>query len=356
MPHLFESFTLRGVTLRNRIGVSPMCQYSSEDGFANDWHLVHLGSRAVGGAGLVIVEATAVEPRGRISPCDLGIWSDTHAQALARVAHFITAHGAVAGIQLAHAGRKASTPRPWDPRRPTVPNEEGGWDVVGASSVPFNDGWRLPHELSIEEIGEIVAYFRDATVRSLDAGFDWIELHAAHGYLMHSFLSPLSNQRTDAYGGSFENRIRFVLEIVRVTRAVVPDDKPLTIRFSCTDWVEGGWTIDETVELSRLVKAEGIDLVDCSSGGSSATAHVPVGAGYQVPFAERIRREAGIATAAVGMITAPALADEIVRNGRADVVLLARELLRDPYWPLRAAAALGHKDIAPIPPQYLRGF
>lgn len=356
MAHLFEPFTLRGVTLRNRIGVSPMCQYSSEDGFANDWHLVHLGSRAVGGAGLVIAEATAVEPRGRISPCDLGIWSDAHAEALARVAHFMKAQGAVAGIQLAHAGRKASSPRPWDPRRPTVSNEEGGWDVVGASPVPFNDGWRVPHELSVEEIGEIVACFRDATVRSLEAGFDWIELHGAHGYLMHSFLSPLSNQRTDAYGGSFENRIRFVIEVVRATRAVVPDDKPLTVRLSCTDWVEGGWTIDETVELSRRLKAEGVDLIDCSSGGTSPTAHVPAGAGYQVPFAERIRREADIPTAAVGLITAPALADEIVRNGRADVVLLARELLRDPYWPLRAAVALGHRDIAPIPPQYLRGF
>lgn len=356
MAHLFEPFTLRGVTLRNRIGVSPMCQYTSEDGFANDWHLVHLGSRAVGGAALVIAEATAVEARGRISPCDLGIWSDAHAEALARVAHFISAHGAVAGIQLAHAGRKASTPRPWDPRRPTVPNEEGGWDVVGASPVPFNDDWRVPHELSIEEIAGIVACFRDAAVRSLEAGFTWIELHAAHGYLMHSFLSPLSNQRTDVYGGSFENRIRFVLEVTRATRAVVPDDKPLTVRLSCTDWIEGGWTIDETVELARRLKAEGADLIDCSSGGSSPHAHVPVGAGYQVPFAERIRREADIATAAVGMITAPALADEIVRNGRADVVLLARELLRDPYWPLRAALALGHKDVAPIPPQYLRGF
>lgn len=356
MAHLFEPFTLRGVTLRNRIGVSPMCQYSSTDGFANDWHLVHLGSRAVGGAGLIIMEATAVEARGRITPEDVGIWSDAHVEPLARVTSFVKAHGAVAGVQLAHAGRKASSYRPWAGKSGAVPEAEGGWPVIGPSALAFLETYATPSALTHADIEAVQAAFRDATIRALAAGFEWIELHAAHGYLIHEFLSPLSNQRQDAYGGSFENRIRFVLEITRAMRAVWPDDKPFTARLSCTDWVEGGWTLAESVELARRLKNEGVDLIDCSSGGLSPKQQLPGGGypGYQVPFAEAVRREADIPTAAVGLISTPSHADEIVRNDRADVVLLARELLRNPYWPLQAAHAL--KQPAPVPPQYLRGF
>lgn len=353
MAHLFDPLTLRGVTLRNRIGVSPMCQYSAEDGFANDWHFVHLGSRAVGGAGLVIAEATAVEARGRISPNDLGIWSDTHIEPLARTARFIKQHGAVAGIQLAHAGRKAGTARPWDGGKP-LNNAEGGWDTVAPSPLPFDKGYRQPHELTHDEIHALVDAFRAAAVRSLEAGFDFVEIHGAHGYLIHSFLSPISNQRTDGYGGSFEGRVCFLLEIVRAVRKVWPDDKPLCVRLSATDWMENGWKIEDSVELAKLLKPEGVDLIDCSSGAIAPRTKIPVGAGYQTPLAEAVRREAGIATAAVGMITEPMQADEVIRNNRADVVLLARELLRDPYWPLHAAKALGHP--APVPPQYLRAF
>jgi 2,4-dienoyl-CoA reductase-like NADH-dependent reductase (Old Yellow Enzyme family) len=356
MAHLFEPLTLRGVTLRNRIGVSPMCQYSCEDGYATDWHLVHLGSRAVGGAGLVIAEATGVEARGRISPHDLGIWSDAHAEKLAPVAHFIREHGAVPGIQLAHAGRKASTYRPWAGKNGGVPVEEGGWQVIAPSAVPFSDTYPHPAAMTLDDIHTVQAAFRDAAARSLEAGFEWIELHGAHGYLIHEFLSPLANHRTDEYGGSFENRIRFVLETTRLMRAVWPDDKPFTVRLSCTDWVDGGWTLDESVELARRLKAEGADLIDCSSGGMSPRQQIPGGGypGYQVPFAEAVRRGADIPTAAVGLVSAPTHADEIIRNGRADLVLLAREFLRDPYWPIHAARALKHD--APVPPQYLRGF
>lgn len=353
MPQLFDPFTLRGVTLRNRIGVSPMCQYSAQDGFANDWHLVHLGSRASGGAGLVIVEATAVEARGRISPQDLGLWQDEQIDMLARINHFIKSQGAIPAIQLAHAGRKASTAQPWRGGGPVAP-EAGGWQPVGASPVAFDQNYPTPHELSQAELSEIVAAFRAAAIRSQAADFDWIEVHGAHGYLLHSFLSPLSNQRADHYGGAFENRIRLMLEVVQAIRGVWPEHKPLTVRLSCTDWISGGWTIEESVELARHLKDEGVDLIDCSSGGAAPGAVIPVGAGYQVPFAERIRREANLPTAAVGLLTTPAHADEIIRNDRADLVLLARELLRDPYWPLHAAKAL-HQPL-PAPVQYLRAF
>lgn len=355
MSHLFDPLTIRSITIRNRIGVSPMCQYSAEAGFANDWHLVHLGSRASGGAGLVIAEATAVEARGRISPQDLGLWDDAHVEMLARITHFIKSQGATPAIQLAHAGRKASTAQPWQGGGP-VGADQGGWQPVGASAIPFADGYPTPTELSTAGVGGIVDAFRAAAVRSDAAGFDVIELHAAHGYLLHSFLSPLSNQRTDHYGGSFENRIRLLLETAEATRTVWPDEKPLFVRISCTDWVDGGWTIDESVELARRLKDVGVDLIDCSSGGSAPTATVPVGAGYQTPFAERIRREANIPTAAVGMITQPMQADEIVRNARADLVLLARELLRDPQWPLHAAQLLRQTTVGLVPPQYARAF
>jgi 2,4-dienoyl-CoA reductase-like NADH-dependent reductase (Old Yellow Enzyme family) len=355
MPHLFEALKLRGVTLRNRIGVSPMCQYSSVDGFANDWHLVHLGARATGGAGLVIAEATAVEARGRISPNDLGIWSDSHVEALARVTRFIASQGAVSGIQLAHAGRKASTARPWEGGKPVGP-EQGGWaDIVAPSALAFNTCYAMPRALTLDEIGGIVRAFRHAAVRADAAGFDLIELHAAHGYLLHSFLSPLSNQRDDAYGGSAEHRMRLLCEVAAATRAVWPEHKPLAVRISATDWVDGGWSLDDSVVLAARLRSLGVDLIDCSSGGAVPVAPVPVGAGYQVPLSERVRREAGIATATVGMISQPQHADEIVRNGRADVVLLAREFLRDPHWPLRAAHALGVTP-APEPPQYARAF
>lgn len=353
MAHLFEPLTLRGLTLRNRIGVSPMCQYSCQDGFATDWHLIHLGSRAVGGAGIVIAEATAVEARGQISPFDLGIWKDDHIDMLARIAHFVRDHGAAAGIQLAHAGRKAGTAQPWHGGKP-LSDADGGWEPVGPSPIAFSDAYRAPHELSVAEIGDIVAAFRDGAVRALEAGFQVAELHGAHGYLMHSFLSPLSNRRTDQYGGSFENRIRFALEVTRAVREVWPEDLPLFVRISCSDWVDGGWTIEDSIALTRLLKQEGVDLVDCSSGGNAAQAKIPVGAGYQVPFAESIRRATDVPTAAVGLITEPTHADAIIRNEQADLVLLARELLRDPYWPLHAAKALRQEP--PTPPQYQRAF
>lgn len=349
--HLFEPLRLRGVTLRNRIGVSPMCQYSCQDGLATDWHLVHLGSRAVGGAGLVLTEATAVLPEGRISPEDLGLWSDAHAEPLARVAAFVKAQGAAPGVQLAHAGRKASTRRPWEGGRP-LPAADGGWRPVGPGREPFAPGHPDPDPLDAAGLARIVDAFRAAAVRTLDAGFEVLELHAAHGYLLAEFLSPLVNRRDDAYGGSFEGRTRLLREVVAAVRGVWPERLPLLVRVSATDWVEGGWGGDDTVALARLLAPLGVDLVDCSSGGAVPDAKVPVGPGYQVPFAARVRREAGVASAAVGLITEPAQADAIVREGQADLVLLARELLRDPYWPLHAARALGH-DLA-WPPQYER--
>lgn len=356
MSHLFAPFTVKSVTLRNRIGVSPMCQYSAEDGLANDWHLVHLGSRAVGGAGLVIVEATAVSPEGRISPGDLGIWSDRHVEPLIRINRFLKQHGAVAGLQIAHAGRKASARRPWDGEG-QLPESGGGWPTVAPSAEAFGSGLdKVPQALDAAGIKRLQADFVAATKRALAAEYQWLELHFAHGYLAHQFLSPLVNHRTDQYGGSFENRIRFALETAQAVRAVWPDNLPLTARLSCTDWVAGGWDIEQAVELARRLKAAGVDLIDCSSGGAIPGVKIPVGPGYQVPLAERIRREAGIATAAVGMISEPAQADAIVRSGQADLVLLARELLRDAYWPAHAAKALGQTGAMPPPVQYARAW
>ncbi|GLS05528.1 oxidoreductase [Chitiniphilus shinanonensis] len=351
MPHLFEPLTLRGLTLPNRIAVSPMCEYSAEDGFANDWHLVHLGSRAVGGAGLVLFEATAVSPEGRISPQDLGLWRDEQIEPLARIVRFIDDQGSVAGIQLAHAGRKAST---WAPGAGdgAVPPDQGGWDVVAPSPLPFAGHYPHPHELDRDGIAAVIDDFAAAARRALRAGFRVVEVHAAHGYLLHQFLSPLSNQRGDEYGGSFENRTRLVREVVAAVREVWPEQLPLLVRLSATDWVDGGWSAQDTVKLSQTLKALGADLIDVSSGGMVPDARIPVGPGYQTPFAARVRQESGVAVGAVGLITAPAQADHIIRTGQADLVLLARELLRDPYWPLHAAEAL--RQSTPWPRQYLR--
>lgn len=350
--HLFSPLALRGVTLKNRIAVSPMCQYSAQDGVANEWHLVHLGARALGGAGLIISEAVAVTPDGRISPQDLGIWRDGQVGPLAGVVRFIREHGSVAGIQLAHAGRKAGTARPWEGGRPLGP-AAGGWAPVrGASPVPFSDGYPTPEPLGLGEIKEIVGAFATGAERALEAGFQVVELHGAHGYLLHSFLSPISNRREDDYGGSFENRTRLVREVVEGVRKVWPAELPLFLRVSCTDWMEGGWGPDDSVALARMVAPLGVDLVDCSSGGIHPAAQVPVAPGYQVPFAERIRREARIPTGAVGLITDPAQADQIIRSGRADLVLLGRQSLREPQWPLRAARELGQETDWPV--QYLR--
>ena len=348
---LFSPLTIRGINLANRIAVSPMCQYSSVDGKATDWHLVHLGSRAVGGAGMVMVEATAVEARGRISPDDMGIWGDEHIEPLARIAKFIAHEDSVPAIQLAHAGRKASTQVPWKGGMP-LSSGNGGWQTVGPSAIAFSEQYAVPHELTLSEIEEIKEAFVAAAKRSIKAGFRIIEIHSAHGYLLHSFLSPLSNKRTDSYGGGLNDRMRLLLEIAREIRLVIPADMPLFTRISATDWAEGGWHIDEAVELSKALKEEGVDLVDCSSGGLVSYAKIPVEPGYQVPFAERIRHEAKILTGAVGLITTPEHADEIIKSGKADLVLLAREMLRDPYWPLHAAAALKQK--VTWPKQYLR--
>jgi 2,4-dienoyl-CoA reductase-like NADH-dependent reductase (Old Yellow Enzyme family) len=348
---LFDPLRLRGVELRNRIGVSPMCQYSSEGGYASDWHLVHIGGFATGGAGLILMEATAVAPEGRITPYDLGLWEDGQVAGLRRITDFVHGQGAVAGIQLGHAGRKASTWRPWEGEG-AVPEEKGGWAVCAPSAIPFSDTYARPHELDEAGIRRVVEAFRAAAGRAVEAGFRVVELHAAHGYLLHQFLSPLSNRRTDRYGGSFENRVRLPLEVVAAVREVWPEHLPLLVRISATDWVEGGWTPEESVEFSRLLRENGVDLVDCSSGGLIPGVQVPIGPGYQVPFAERIRREAGVATAAVGLITEPEQADRIVREGRADMVLLAREMLRQPRWPLLAAHRLG-VDVA-WPVQYER--
>jgi 2,4-dienoyl-CoA reductase-like NADH-dependent reductase (Old Yellow Enzyme family) len=352
--HLFSPLRIRDVAFRNRTAVSPMCQYSSDDGFANDWHLVHLGSRAASGAGLILVEASAVEARGRISPGDVGIWKDEHIAPLGRIAAFLRAQGAVAGIQLAHAGRKASTHVPWEHGGAFLPESEGGWHTVAPSPIPFHDTDTPPLELNKSEIRSIVESFAVAARRALTAGFEVVEIHAAHGYLINQFLSPLSNDRRDEYGGSFENRVRVVLEVTEAIRGVWPGSLPLFIRISATDWVEGGWSIDDSVKLVRLLKPLGVDLVDCSSGGLAAHAKIELGPGYQVPFAERIRRDTGLLTGAVGMITEPQQADRIIREGRADMVLLARQFLRDPYFPLHAAKALG-AEIAP-PLQYKRAF
>ena len=328
-----------------------MCQYSSQDGFATDWHLVHLGSRAVGGAGLVIVEASAVLPEGRISPGDLGIWKDDHIPMLERIVSFLHSQGARAGIQIAHAGRKGSMAPPFTGEH-LVTEAEGGWIPVAPSPIPFSPKYAVPRELDQAGINAVVAAFAEAASRGLAAGFDLVEIHAAHGYLFHEFLSPLSNRRTDAYGGSFENRTRLLLEVVDAVREVWPDHLPVSVRISATDWADGGWTIDDSVELARKLREHGVDIVDVSSGGLVPQAQIPVAPGYQVPFAARIRNEAGIPTAAVGMITEPAQADAVIGQGEADVVLLAREMLRDPYWAAHAASALS--ESASWPKQYLR--
>ncbi len=351
IPHLFSPLTIRGVTLRNRIGVSPMCQYSCTGGLATDWHLVHLGSRAVGGAGLVMTEATAVEARGRISAADLGIWDDSHISVLGRIAEFVKANGAVAGIQLAHAGRKASTAPPWLGGHPVEP-ADGGWEVVAPSAVKFDTKYQTPIALDRTGIREVIESFRQAARRSRDAGFQVIEIHAAHGYLVHQFLSPLSNHRDDEYGGSYDNRTRLLKEICRAARSEWPDRLPMFVRISSTDWIEEGWRPEDSVALAHHLSREGVDLIDCSSGGIAPGITIPAGPGYQVPFSQRIKITVPMLTAAVGFITSPSQADQIVRTELADVVLLARESLRDPYWPLHAAKALGHEG--PWPSQYLR--
>ncbi|HEY2153495.1 MAG TPA: NADH:flavin oxidoreductase/NADH oxidase [Vicinamibacterales bacterium] len=352
MAHLFDPIAFRSITLANRILVSPMCEYSCVDGFSNDWHLVHLGSRAVGGAALILTEATSVTADGRISPEDLGLYDDGHVAGLAHCVRFIHSQRAVAGTQLAHAGRKASTYRPWGGGSGAIAPADGGWEAVGPSAEPFASNYPTPRPLSVSEISGVVDAFRAAAMRAEAAGFDVIEIHGAHGYLVHEFLSPLINTRTDQYGGSFENRTRLCLEIVDAVRSVWPDRLPLFLRISASDWKDGGWDIEQSVELAKLVRDRGVDLVDCSSGGGVADQKIAIGPGYQVPFAERIRRDAGVATGAVGLITDARQADAIIRNGQADCVLLARELLRDPYWPLHAAQQLGHT--VPWPPQYVR--
>jgi 2,4-dienoyl-CoA reductase-like NADH-dependent reductase (Old Yellow Enzyme family) len=350
MSHLFSPLTLRSVTFANRVFVSPMCQYSSENGMPNEWHLVHLGSRAIGGAALVCVEAAGVTPEGRITPWDAGIWSAEHAQAWKPAANFIRMHGAVPGMQIAHAGRKASCNKPWLGGKPLAP-AEGGWLTWAPSDVAFGD-YHVPHAMSVAEIEATVEAFRDGARYALDAGFEVIELHAAHGYLVHEFLSPLSNRRTDAYGGSLENRMRFALEVARAVREVVPEDKPLFVRISATDWKEGGWDLAQSVALCRQLKALGVDFVTCSSGGNAHDQKIDLGPGYQVPFAQAVRREAGIPTGAVGLISEATQAEHILHTGQADAVVLARALLRDPYWPRHAAKTLG--VALPWPDQYKR--
>jgi len=340
MSKLFSPLKLRTLEFKNRIFVSPMCQYSSASSFPEDWHFVHLGSRAAGGAALVFTEATAVSPEGRISPQDLGIWSDDHIPAFQRITSFIKTQGAIPGIQLGHAGRKASTDVPWGSRDPLTP-EKGGWETVGPSPLPFDDRSPLPREMTAAEVEETTAQFVKAARRGLQAGFEVLELHMAHGYLFHQFLSPLTNRRKDRYGGSLENRLRFSLETAKAVRNAWLDSLPLFVRLSCTDWVEKGWDLEQSIELCRRLKTIGVDLIDCSSGGLVPDAEIPAGPGYQVPFAAAIRQQAGIPTGAVGLITEPAQAEQIVSTSQADAILLAREFLRDPYWPLHAARALG---------------
>jgi 2,4-dienoyl-CoA reductase-like NADH-dependent reductase (Old Yellow Enzyme family) len=353
MSKLLEPLKIREIEFRNRIWVSPMCQYSSEDGMPTDWHLVHLGSRAVGGAGLVVMEATAVSPEGRISPEDAGIWSDAHAEAYRRITKFIKENGAVAGIQIAHAGRKASTAAPWNGGK-KVDETQGGWQTVAPSAIPFAEDYPSPREMDAGDIEKAINDFVEAARRALKAGFEVVEVHAAHGYLLHEFLSPLSNQRTDEYGGSFENRIRFPLEVIGKVRAVVPENLPLFVRISATDWTEGGWDLAQSTEFCRRLKEIGVDLIDCSTGGNVPSAPIPVAPGYQVSFAAEIRRQTGILTAAVGMITEPQQAEEILRKGEADAVMIARQFLREPYLPFRAARELGGE--IDVPKQYGRAM
>lgn len=351
MSHLFSPLRIREIEFKNRIAVSPMCQYSSKDGFANDWHIVHLGSRAVGGAALVLTEATAVSPEGRISIADLGIWKDEHIEYLQKVTRFILQQGSVPGIQLAHAGRKASRNEPWNGDK-LILESQGGWKVVAPAGIPFSAEYAIPKALTREGIEKVVSDFSIAAERTLKAGFRVIEIHAAHGYLIHEFLSPLSNKRTDNYGGIFENRIRLLLEIISAVRSIWPAKYPLFVRISATDWTEGGWTIEDSIALAEIMKSREVDLVDCSSGGIIPGVKIPIVPGYQVPLANRIRNQTGIYTGAVGMILTPEQAEQIIANGQADLVIMAREFLRDPYFPLRAAFEL-NEDIT-WPNQYLR--
>ncbi|HEV2621166.1 MAG TPA: NADH:flavin oxidoreductase/NADH oxidase [Frateuria sp.] len=350
---LFSPFAQRSLTLRNRIVVSPMCQYSATDGLPDDWHLVHLGSRAVGGSAAVVAEATSVSPEGRISPGDTGIWNEAQAEAWRPIAAFIRSQHAVAGVQLAHAGRKASARAPWEGGGPLSAGQ-GAWPTVAPSAIAFDEGWHVPQALDEAGLRKVVADFRAAAQRALEAGFELIEVHAAHGYLLHQFLSPLSNHRKDAYGDSFENRTRLLREVLAAVREVWLERLPLWLRVSATDWAEGGWDVEQSVQLAREVKPLGVDLIDVSSGGLVSHVRIPVGPGYQVPFAARLRREAGIATGAVGLITDAAQAASIVEEGQADLVLIARESLRDPYFPRRAAQELGASLVAPV--QYRRAW
>ncbi|MES2520797.1 MAG: NADH:flavin oxidoreductase/NADH oxidase [Bacteroidota bacterium] len=340
-PNLFSPLKLRELTLKNRIVVSPMCQYSAVDGFANDWHFVHLGSRAVGGAALIFTEAVAVSPEGRISPADLGIWSDEHLAPLKRITDFINQNNAIAGIQLAHAGYKASTQEPWNGRNYVVP-ENGGWEVFSPSPIALPDGKTYSTELSLAGIEKVISDFQFAVKRALEAGFKVIEIHAAHGYLLNEFMSPLANKRTDEYGGSFENRIKLLLKVVDDARAIIPENLPLFVRISASDWDENGWTIDDSVRLANILKDRGVEVIDCSSGGFVAPEQISIGLGYQVPFAEAVKQQTGIKTGAVGLIVSPQQAEEVITSGKADLVFLAREMLRDPYFPMRAAYELGY--------------
>ncbi|HVW14564.1 MAG TPA: NADPH dehydrogenase NamA [Mucilaginibacter sp.] len=352
MPHLFSPLEIKNIELKNRILVSPMCEYSSVDGFANNWHLVHLGAFAVGGSAIVFTEATAVSPEGRITYADLGIWKDEHIEKLKEITDFIHQHGSYAGMQLAHAGRKASHEIPWKGGKQIPSDAQNGWTSLAPSAIAFTEGEEAPAALDKAGIEKVKADFKAAATRALKAGFDVIEIHGAHGYLIHEFYSPLSNNRTDEYGGSFENRIRLLLEVIDSVKQVWPAENPLFVRISSTDWTEGGWTGDDSARLAKYLKEKGVDLVDCSSGGNVATAKIPLKPGYQVEFADKVRKEAGILTGAVGLITTPEQADEIIQTGQADVVLLAREMLRDPHFPLRAAHVLGHEIKWPV--QYER--
>lgn len=353
-PHMFRPIQFRSVTARNRIMLSPMCQYSGQDGLSNDWHFVHLGARAAGGAGWVFTEAVHVEPQGRITPFCLGLWNDEQRDRLARIARFVSGQGAVPGIQLGHAGRKASVGRPWEGSHP-LRADNGGWeDLVSASALPYASQWQVPQAMSREQIADSIEALQSATRRARQAGFRALELHGAHGYLIHQFLSPLSNQRTDEYGGSFENRIRFLQESIKAVRQEWPDDLPLFLRLSCTDWVNGGWTLDDTVRLATLLRFQGeVDLIDCSSGGNDPRQQIPIHPGYQIPLAQAVRSRADIATGAVGLIHSPDLAESVIANGQADLVILGRALLADPAWPLRAAAALKAENVE-WPKQYER--
>lgn len=352
-PHLFRPITFRSVEARNRIMLSPMCQYSAAEGVAGDWHLVNLGARAAGGAGIVSTEAVHVEPRGCITPHCLGLWNDAQRDALARIAAFVAGQGAVPAIQIGHAGRKGSRTRPWEGSR-ALAAADGGWPVIGPSAIPYGEGYDVPAEMDEALIGEVLGAFAAAARRAREAGFRLLDLHCAHGYLIHEFLSPLSNRRDDRYGGSLENRARLMMECIDAVRGEWPDELPLFVRLSCTDWVEGGWTLADTVALARMAAARGdVDLIDCSSGGNDPRQRIPIHPGYQVPMAEMVRREADIATAAVGLLHSPEAAEEIIGNGRADIVMLGRALLHDPHWPLHAASALGARNVA-WPIQYER--